>query len=152
MSSEDYYTFTPDEEFLSTPGAIARTEFKFSVQCDGWEYIVLHRELGALRDPDRNMFVTVIEFESQAMMIGALGLTVSLISYPLVFIKKVGPKAEAAISFAGISAAHSDGASQQLPSLPVHTYADITDAARCDDAQIARDAKSYDAGKLVLAS
>jgi hypothetical protein len=37
------------------------------------------------------MFVTVIEFESQAVMIGALGLTVSLISYPLVFIRKVGP-------------------------------------------------------------
>jgi hypothetical protein len=118
MSSEDYYTFTPDEEFLSTPGAIARTEFKFSVQCDGWEYVVLHRELGALRDPDRNMFVTVIEFESQAMMIGALGLTVSLISYPLVFIKKVGHKAETDIS--GISTAHSGVASQQLPSRMSH--------------------------------
>jgi hypothetical protein len=59
------------------------------VQWEGWEYAVLHRELGAHRDPDRNMFVTVIEFESQAVMIGALGLTVSLISYPLVFVRKV---------------------------------------------------------------
>ncbi len=108
MSSADYYTFTPDDEFLTTPGAIARTEFKFSVQCDGWEYIVLHRELGALRDPDRNMFVTVIEFESQAMMIGALGLTVSLISYPLVFIKKVSCQADAMM--AGVTSQNSTAA------------------------------------------
>jgi hypothetical protein len=65
------------------------------VQWEGWEYTVLHRELGAHRDPDRNMFVTVIEFESQAVMIGALGLTVSLISYPLIFVRKVRQAAAA---------------------------------------------------------
>jgi hypothetical protein len=54
----------------------------------GWEYTVLERELGAHRDPLRKMLVTVIEFESHAMMIGHLGLRVSLIAYPVVSIKK----------------------------------------------------------------
>ena len=54
----------------------------------GWEYTVLERELGAHRDPLRKMLVTVIEFESHAMMIGHLGLRVSLIAYPVVSVKK----------------------------------------------------------------
>ena len=35
--------------------------------------------------------VQVIEFESNAMMIGHLGLRVSLIAYPVVSVKKVRP-------------------------------------------------------------
>ena len=50
---------------------------------------MLERELGAHRDPLRKMLVTVIEFESHAMMIGHLGLRVSLIAYPVVSVKKV---------------------------------------------------------------
>ena len=53
----------------------------------GWEYTLLERELGAYRDSERRMLVTVIEFESTALMVGHLGLRMSLIAYPLVSLK-----------------------------------------------------------------
>lgn len=88
LTSADFYRFTPSEEFLSLPGDTTRTDFRLIVNYDGWEYCVLERELGAHRDPDRKMLVTVMEFESTALMIGTLGLRVSFIAYPLVSIKK----------------------------------------------------------------
>lgn len=56
-------------------------------QMQGWEYTLLERELGAYRDSERRMLVTVIEFESTALMVGHLGLRMSLIAYPLVSLK-----------------------------------------------------------------
>ncbi|KAK9821469.1 hypothetical protein WJX81_006655 [Elliptochloris bilobata] len=88
LTSADFFKFTPTEQFMSLPGDIARTEFRLVASYNGWEYTVLERELGAHRDPSRKMLVTVIEFESTAMMIGQLGVRVSLIAYPVVSIKK----------------------------------------------------------------
>eukprot|EP00873_Tetraselmis_striata_P038828 jgi/Tetstr1/459092/TSEL_004542.t1 len=88
ITSADFYRFTPDEEFMNLPGDISRTEFRLVVTHEGWEYTVLGRELGAHRDPERKMLVTVIEFESTALMIGRLGVTISLIAYPVISVKK----------------------------------------------------------------
>lgn len=59
ITSQDFYKFTPMEEFMSLPGDIARTEFRLVATYDGYEYTVLERELGAHRDPERKMLVTV---------------------------------------------------------------------------------------------
>jgi hypothetical protein len=59
ITSEEFYRFTPDEEFMNLPGDIARTEFRLVVKHEGYEYTVLGRELGAHRDPERKMLVTV---------------------------------------------------------------------------------------------
>ncbi|XP_075265445.1 uncharacterized protein LOC142357807 [Convolutriloba macropyga] len=88
ITSQDFYKFTPADQFMSLPGEIARTEFRLVATHDGYEYTVLERELGAHRDPERKMLVTVIEFESTALMIGQLGMRVSLIAYPVVSIRK----------------------------------------------------------------
>ena len=58
-----------------------------TAKMQGWEYTLLERELGAYRDSERRMLVTVIEFESTALMVGHLGLRMSLIAYPLVSLK-----------------------------------------------------------------
>mmetsp|Transcript_17160 Transcript_17160/g.47891 ORF Transcript_17160/g.47891 Transcript_17160/m.47891 type:complete len:212 (-) Transcript_17160:322-957(-) len=88
ITSQEFYKFTPIDQFMSLPGDIARTEFRLVAKHDGYEYTVLERELGAHRDPERKMLVTVIEFESTALMIGQLGVRVSLIAYPVVSIRK----------------------------------------------------------------
>ena len=49
----------PPQEFVSLPGDAARTEFRLAVTLDGWEHTVAERELGVVRDPERNMLVTV---------------------------------------------------------------------------------------------
>ena len=59
ITSHDFYKFTPTDEFMSLPGDIARTEFRLVATYDGYEYTVLERELGAHRDPERKMLVTV---------------------------------------------------------------------------------------------
>ena len=59
LTSDDFYRFTPTEEFMSLPGDIARTEFRLVAAHEGWEYTILERELGAHRDPERKMLVTV---------------------------------------------------------------------------------------------
>lgn len=88
LTGPDFYKFTPAEEFMSLPGDIARTEFRLVITHEGWEYCILERDLGAHLDSQRNMLVTVIEFESTALMIGQLGLRVNLIAYPVVSVKK----------------------------------------------------------------
>lgn len=52
------------------------------------EYKVLERELRASEDGN-NLLVSVIEFESTALMLGQVGVRVSLISYPVVSVRKV---------------------------------------------------------------
>ena len=61
ITSQDFYKFTPADQFMSLPGEIARTEFRLVATHDGYEYTVLERELGAHRDPERKMLVTVRE-------------------------------------------------------------------------------------------
>ena len=57
--SPDFCKFTPTEEFMSIPGDIARTQFRLVVTHEGWEYVVLEREMGVDQDPARSMLVTV---------------------------------------------------------------------------------------------
>lgn len=88
ITSDEYYKFTPTDECLSTPGEIEKTVFRLVAQYNGWEYCVYTRELGAHRDPDRKLLVTVIEFESTALMIGHFGIRFSMLAYPVVSVKK----------------------------------------------------------------
>ena len=60
LVSPEFCKFTPTEELMSLPGDIARTQFRLVVTTlEGWEYVVLEREMGADRDPARSMLVTV---------------------------------------------------------------------------------------------
>lgn len=88
VTSSDFYCFTPSKDYLPLPGEIAETEFRLVVHCDGWEHTVLQRGLGAHRDPEKKLLVTVIEFESTPLVLGHVGVRVSLISYPVVSVKK----------------------------------------------------------------
>lgn len=90
ITSQEFVKYTPEEDFLTLPGDIARTEFRLVVTHDGWEYTVLKRDLeaGQPTDGNRNMLVTAIEFESTALMMGNLGLRMAMISYPVVAISQ----------------------------------------------------------------
>lgn len=91
-ASHLYYHFSPVQECLSLPSDVASTVLKLVVQYDGWEYVVYERalrtEASASEDEDTPLLVTVIEFESTAMVIGALGIRVQLVAYPVVSIRK----------------------------------------------------------------
>ncbi|KAG2485152.1 hypothetical protein HYH03_016138 [Edaphochlamys debaryana] len=92
-ASRLYYHFTPEQECLSLPSDVARTQLKLVVSYDGWEYVVYERPLriepaqGA-EERETPLLVTVIEFESTAMVIGHLGIRVQLVSYPMISIRK----------------------------------------------------------------
>lgn len=83
-----YYMFTPAEEFVSLPGDATRTEFRLVVTLDGWEHTVAERELGVLRDPERNMLVTVAEFESDSFEVEGQEIILNLVSYPTVCVAR----------------------------------------------------------------
>ncbi|GIL86052.1 hypothetical protein Vretimale_9078 [Volvox reticuliferus] len=92
-ASRNYYHFTPEQECLSLPSDVARTQLKLVVTFDGWEYVVYERKLlteGPQPDEtgDTPLLVTVVEFESTALVIGHLGIRVQLVSYPTVSIRK----------------------------------------------------------------
>lgn len=75
---------------LSYPLDVTKTQFKLVVEHNGWEYVVEQYELGAMLEPEaRKLIVTVIEFESVAVVLGNLGIRVSLVAYPIVCVKKV---------------------------------------------------------------
>ncbi|PNW84244.1 hypothetical protein CHLRE_04g226500v5 [Chlamydomonas reinhardtii] len=88
-----YYHYTPDQECLSLPSDVARTNLKLVVSYDGWEFVVYERLLRT--DPaqpadaaETPLLVTMIEFESTAMVIGHLGIRVQLVSYPMISIRR----------------------------------------------------------------
>ncbi|GLI71033.1 hypothetical protein VaNZ11_016150 [Volvox africanus] len=92
-ASRNYYHFTPEQECLSLPSDVARTHLKLVVTFDGWEYVVYERKLRTeASQPDESgetpLLVTVVEFESTALVIGHLGIRVQLVSYPTVSIRK----------------------------------------------------------------
>ena len=75
---------------------VASTEFKLVASHAGWEYVVYQSPLFN-RDqdqdlptlgPERPMFVTSIEFESVAVVLGNLGIRVSLVAYPIVAVSR----------------------------------------------------------------
>eukprot|EP00798_Chlamydomonas_sp_ICE-L_P010504 gene10504-8470_t len=72
LNNEEYYNFTPTEECMSFPPGTTRTEFK----------------LVTTTEEERKLLITVIEFESTAVMIGHLAVRLSLVAYPLVSVKK----------------------------------------------------------------
>ena len=75
---------------LSYPLDVTKTQFKLVVKHNGWEYVVEQYDLGAMPEPEtRKLVVTVIEFESVAVVLGNLGIRVSLVAYPVVCVKKV---------------------------------------------------------------
>ncbi|KAG2427403.1 hypothetical protein HXX76_012339 [Chlamydomonas incerta] len=88
-----YYHYTPEQECLSLPSDVARTNLKLVVSYDGWEFVVYERLLRT--DPaqpadaaETPLLVTMIEFESTAMVIGHLGIRVQLVAYPMVSIRR----------------------------------------------------------------
>ncbi|GLC42327.1 hypothetical protein PLESTB_000659100 [Pleodorina starrii] len=92
-ASSQFYHFTPEQECLSLPSDVARTHIKLVVTYDGWEYVVYERKLRTdasqpPEDRDTPLLVTVVEFESTALVIGHLGIRVQLVSYPTVSIRK----------------------------------------------------------------
>lgn len=94
LSSSEFYHFTPQDECLSLPTDVLSTCFKLVASYDGWEYTVYERTLRAADDQpraeaaDRPMLVTIVDFESTAMVIGHLGIRIRLVAYPLVSIRK----------------------------------------------------------------
>jgi hypothetical protein len=90
LASPDYARFTPARECLAVPGDIVRTELRLVLAHGGWEYCVLKRALTASAPADSDMLVTAIEFEGrpEEAILGALGLRVSLIAYPIVALRK----------------------------------------------------------------
>lgn len=89
LSDELHYRWTPEEACMSYPMDVTKTEFKLAAMYNGWEYVVLSHELGNHVEPqDRNLSVTVIEFESVAVVLGNIGIRVSLVAYPVVCVQK----------------------------------------------------------------
>ncbi|KAG1665200.1 hypothetical protein FOA52_002601 [Chlamydomonas sp. UWO 241] len=89
LTDDMFYRWTPDETCLSYPLDVTTTEFKLVANYKGWEYVILSHELGnPMELPDRKLFVTVIEFESVAVVLGNLGIRISLVAYPVVCVQK----------------------------------------------------------------
>ena len=71
LEDDRFSRFTPEETCLSFPLEVTKTEFKLCATFDGWEYVIEQYELGADADIEtRKLFVTVIEFESVAVVLG----------------------------------------------------------------------------------
>mmetsp|Transcript_17481 Transcript_17481/g.52549 ORF Transcript_17481/g.52549 Transcript_17481/m.52549 type:complete len:256 (-) Transcript_17481:438-1205(-) len=90
LTDDLFYRWTPHETCLSYPLDVANTEFKLIAKYNGWEYVILKHEVGInMEQPDRALFVTVIEFESVAVVLGNLGIRISLVAYPVVCVQKL---------------------------------------------------------------
>eukprot|EP00889_Picochlorum_renovo_P008371 jgi/Picre1/35401/NNA_002863.t1 len=89
LTSDEYYLFTPKEDFISLPSEAARTEFRLVAKVDGWETVVAVRELGQIVDPERRMLVTMAEFDSDPVESeDGESMVVSVVAYPSVSVKK----------------------------------------------------------------
>lgn len=98
LISPEYLRYTPEETCLSFPTEVAHTEFKLIASWRGWEYCVyasprLNRDGDIVPSTssgqdERPLFVTTIEFDSVAVVLGNLGIRVSLVSYPIVAISR----------------------------------------------------------------
>ena len=68
-----------------------RSEFRLVAAARGWEYTVLardHTAVAAAAPGGSPLMVAVIEFESEPLLLGHLGVRVSMVSYPIVSVKK----------------------------------------------------------------
>lgn len=89
LTDDMYHRWTPDETCLSYPLDVTKTEFKLVASYNGWEYVILSHELGSPGEAqERKLFVTVIEFESVAVVLGNLGIRISLVAYPVICVQK----------------------------------------------------------------
>ncbi|KAK9812440.1 hypothetical protein WJX73_010922 [Symbiochloris irregularis] len=91
LTSDAFCKYTPTREVMSLPNDLICTHFRLILTTeDGWEYAILERHIaGPPSDDQHNMLVTLIEFESTALMIGHLGVRISMVLYPLVSVSKV---------------------------------------------------------------
>jgi hypothetical protein len=91
LTSDDYYLFTPKEEFVSLPqDPQSRTQFRLVASVDGWETVIAVRDMGQDVDPERKMMVTMAEFDSDPVTLddGTTNMVVSVVAYPSVSIGK----------------------------------------------------------------
>jgi hypothetical protein len=84
-----YYKFAPAGDFVSLPGDAACTQFRLAARVAGCEVTVAERRLGALPDPERNLLVTVAEFESPPVEVGdGRAVVATLVAYPAICVRK----------------------------------------------------------------
>lgn len=96
LTSDQFSRYTPIESCLSFPLDVVKTEFKLVATYGGWEYVVhvfdpsttRDRPISLLSPELKRLFVTVVEFESVAIVLGNLGVRISLVSYPVISIDK----------------------------------------------------------------
>lgn len=92
LTSDEYYLFTPTEQFATLPCDVVSTQFRLVAAVDGWETVVAVRDLQdfSLPGEERKMMVTMAEFDSNpiASEDGTSKTVVSLVSYPSISIEK----------------------------------------------------------------
>lgn len=97
LTSDQFSRYTPVESCLSYPLDVVKTEFKLVASYRGWEYVIhvfdpattRDRPISLLSPELKRLFVTVVEFESVAIVLGNLGVRISLVAYPVISIDKV---------------------------------------------------------------
>ncbi|MEW5301225.1 MAG: hypothetical protein WDW36_004097 [Sanguina aurantia] len=87
ITSEEFHMYTPEEECFSFPADVESTDVKLVACWQGWEYVV-HESTQSPHIADSVIKVMIIEFESTAMLLGNLGVRVSLVAYPIVSISR----------------------------------------------------------------
>lgn len=92
LTSDEYYLFTPIEEFAPLPDNVISTQFRLVAEVDGWETVVAVRDLQDFSVPgeQRKMMVTMAEFDSNPIALenGSSKMVVSLVAYPSISIEK----------------------------------------------------------------
>lgn len=89
LVSENYYKFSPAEEYATFPGDAVDTRFRLVATVGGWEMGVAERVLGESPDPERRLLVTVAEFESEPMELSdGTEVIVTMVTYPTVCVQK----------------------------------------------------------------
>lgn len=92
LTSDEYYLFTPTEEFAPLPENIVHTQFRLVAAVDGWETVVAVRDLNDFSVPveERKMMVTMAEFDSNPIALedGTSKMVVSVVAYPSISIEK----------------------------------------------------------------
>lgn len=89
LISENYYKFSPAEEYATFPGDAIDTRFRLVATVGGWEMGVAERVLGESPDPERRLLVTVAEFESEPMELSdGTEVIVTMVTYPTVSVQR----------------------------------------------------------------
>lgn len=90
LLGNEYYKYAPAEDFVKLPGDAVNTHFSLIAAINGLDVIIAERDLGAEPDPERRMFVTVAEFESEPIVLSdGTEAVLCLVAYPTISIRKV---------------------------------------------------------------